>query len=313
MHKQITKNQHIVPQRHLRQFSIDSDANKIKGFDCDNFLILKKDQSIKSVCCGYFHYALKPGEEDEYSQQVEDAFGNLEDWYGKNIERIEKLLLGKGKICTHDRFAISCIVANFYFRGEGFRKEALNTSKSLVDWLSPTVADHLYEEAGKKYPEVSRGNKEVFKKITDDELFNEASKTCYATQRSFDVGLANTLTHKSWEIFINNSDYPFITSDEAVIDLINNKIPNRLNGAWLLKTQIFNLSPRISIVFSFYPGEDMHGATSYKDISSLKEEIFRQNLYYIKFSNKYAYSGDVNFFEEFIVARNSGKFDGLAI
>jgi len=72
-----------------------TDNNKIKAFDCDQIRLLNKDQSIRSVCSGHFHYALESGIEDKYSQDVEDAFGNLETWYGDNIERIEKSLLNK--------------------------------------------------------------------------------------------------------------------------------------------------------------------------------------------------------------------------
>ena len=49
MIKQITKNQHIVPQRHLKQFSIPEDVNKVEAFDCYCLKILAKKSSIKSM------------------------------------------------------------------------------------------------------------------------------------------------------------------------------------------------------------------------------------------------------------------------
>jgi len=309
MIKQITKNQHIVPKRHLRQFSIPNDKNKVKAFDCDRLKMFKKDSSIRSICSGYFHYALEPGKEDEYSQSVEDAFKNLETWYGDNIERIEKLLLNKEKINDSDRFGISCIVANFYFRAQNFRNEILKVSQKLVDWMQPTVSKHIFNEASKKYPSLFTSDsksRKIMKQVTQTELSREANKTSHATQVAFDVGHANTLTHKKWEIFLNDLEYPFITSDEAVIDLMNSKIPENylLRGAWLLKTQIFNLSPRVSIVFSFPFTEDMHGQVSYKEISNSKKDIFKQNLYYVNFSHKYAYSSTPKFFEDLVAFEN---------
>lgn len=308
MNKQVTKNQHIVPQRHLKKFSIPNDENKLKAFDCDQIKILSKDHSIRSICSGHFHYALEPGTEDEYSQAVEDAFGNLETWYGDNIERIEQSLLKQEKLSDSDRFGISCVIANFFFRGQNFRQESLKALKELVDWMQPTVSEHIFSEISKKYPNIftdKKKSKEIADKVTQDELQKVASKTSHATQRAFDVGHANTLTHKKWDIFLNKTEYPFITSDEAIIDLMDPRIPENymLRGAWLLKTQIFNLSPKVSIILTFPFTEDLHGKVDYRDMND-KKDIFRHNLFYVNFSHKYAYAPNTNFFEDLIDFEN---------
>jgi hypothetical protein len=309
--KNSTKNQHIVPQRHLRNFSIPNDINKLKVFDCDKVKSLSKDQSIRSVCSGHFHYALEPGIEDEYSQAVEDAFGNLETWYGDNIERIEKSLLNKEKLSDSDRFGLSCVIANFFFRGQNFRHESLDALKKLVDWMQPTVSEHIYNEVTKKYPDIftnKENSKEIADKVTKEELRSIAGKTSHATNRAFDVGHANTLTHKKWDIYINKTDYPFITGDEAVIDLMDPQIPENymLRGAWLLKTQIFSLSPKVSITLSFPFTEDLHGKVEYKEINN-KRDIFKQNLYYVNFSHKYTYAPNTDFFLDLIAFENRNK------
>lgn len=141
--------------------------------------------------------------------------------------------------------------------------------------------------------------------MTQDELQKVASKTSHATQRAFDVGHANTLTHKKWDIFLNKTEYPFITSDEAIIDLMDPRIPENymLRGAWLLKTQIFNLSPKVSISLTFPFTEDLHGKVDYRDMND-KKDIFRHNLFYVNFSHKYAYAPNTNFFEDLIDFEN---------
>ena len=308
MEKQVTKNQHIVPQIHLRKFALPNDNNKLKAFDCDQIKILSKDQSIRSVCSGHFHYALEPGTEDMYSQAVEEAFGNLETWYGDNIERIEQSFLKQEKLSDPDRFGLSCVIANFFFRGQNFRHESLNALKELVDWMQPTVSEHIFSEVSKKYPDIftdKKKGKEIADKVTQNELQKVAGKTSHATQRAFDVGHANTLTHKKWDIFLNKTDYPFITSDEAVIDLMDPRIPKNymLRGAWLLKTQIFNLSPKISISLTFPFTEDLHGKVEYREMNN-KRDIFRHNLYYVNFSHKYAYAQNSNFFNDLIAFEN---------
>ncbi len=89
--------------------------------------------------------------------------------------------------------------------------------------MQPTVSEHIFSEVSKKYPDIftdKEKSKEIADKVTQNELQKVAGKTSHATQRAFDVGHANTLTHKKWDIFLNKTDCPFITSDEAVIDLI---------------------------------------------------------------------------------------------
>lgn len=308
MRKQVTKNQHIVPQVHLRKFSLTSDNNKLKGFDCHQIKILGKEQSIGSVCSGHFYYAVEPGTEDRYSQVVENAFGSLETWYGDNIGRIEQSFLNQEKLSDTDRFGLSCVIANFFFRAQNFRRKSLNAIKELVNWVQPKVSEHIYSEVSKECPDIftdKKKDRETVDKVTQNELQRVAGKTSHATQTALDVGHANTLTHKKWDIFINKTDYPFITSDEAVIDLMDPRIPERyiLRGAWLLKTQIFNLSPKVSVSLSFPFTEDLRGKVEYREVSN-KEDIFKQNLYYVNFSYKYAYAPNTNFFEDLIAFKN---------
>jgi len=118
---QITKNQHVVPQRHLKNFIISNDT-KLECLNADA-MRLEKTQSPKSICSADFFYALDSGKEDEYSQIVEKAFGNTEDWYGDNINRIENLLISKQILSNNDKHAVSWVIANFYFRGYKFRSQ----------------------------------------------------------------------------------------------------------------------------------------------------------------------------------------------
>ena len=248
---QITKNQHIVPQRHLKSFAIPN-TEKLECFNAEA-IRLEKSQSPKSICSGYFHYALEPGKEDEYSQMVEKAFGDIEDWYGKNIDRIEKQLLSKQKLSDNDKHAVSWIIANFYFRGYKFRQEIQNMMGELVEWMAPNVSEHIYQGCLKSYPNIfsdSKETKELTEEITKKLLLAQTKNTSRATNSSFDEGHANTLTHKKWQILINNStEHPFITGDEAVIEIANDLIPNKmLSRGFLSVTHTFHLSPNISII-----------------------------------------------------------------
>ncbi len=307
--KQITKDQHIVPQRHLKNFSIPN-STKLECFNVD-VLRLEKPKSPKSICKGYFHYAIEPGREDEYGQMVEKAFGDIEDWYGKNIDRIEKLLISKQTLSDNDKYAVSWVIANFYFRGYKFRQEIKKALDGLMDWMQSPVSEHIHKQCLKDYPQIFSGNnkeKELLQSITKQFLSHQANNTSYATNRAFDKGFANTLTHKRWQILINNSaEYPFITGDEAVIQITNDQIPKSvLSQSFLSLTHIFHLSPKIAIIVSYPFNEEMHGRVIFEDITDNNSEILKSNLIYINHIHKYAYAPNKKFFEN-VIAWNKEK------
>lgn len=305
---QITKDQHIVPQRHLKNFLIPNDT-KLECFNVDA-LRLEKPQSPISICKGYFHYAIEPGREDKYSQMVEKSFGNIEDWYGKNIDRMEKLLISKHRLSDDDKYAVSWIIANFYFRGYRFRQEIQKTMGALVEWMAPNVSEHTYQECLKSYPNAfpdSREAKKLTQEITKELLLAQTKNTSHATNCSFDEGHANTLTHKKWRILINHStEHPFITGDEAVIEITNDLIPsNFLSRGFLCLTHTFHLSPKIAIVASYPFNEEMHGQVVFEDVTNNKAEIFKSNLLYV--NHTYAYGSNRAFFNWLIDFENRKK------
>lgn len=297
--KHTVKYPHVVPRRHLKNFVISNDT-KLECFNTDA-LRLEKQQSPKSICKGFFHYSIKPGKEDEYGQMVEKAFGDIEDWYGKNIDRIEKLLLSRQELPDDDKYAVSWVIANFYFRGYKFRQETKQSLKDLMAWLEPTLSEHIYKECLEKHQNIFSGDeteKEIVKNVIENTLNIQAENTSYATNRAFDEGFANTLTHKKWRILINNSiENPFITGDEAVIEISNEQIPHPFSNGFLSLTHVFHLSPKIAIIASYPFNEEMHGQVIFEDVTNNKSEIYKNNLLYVNHTYKYCYAPKKDFFE----------------
>jgi len=287
----IVKNQHIIPRVHLKKFC---DTNgKLKTLNADS-LSLEKDQSPTQVCKGFFHYALNEGIEDEYSQIIEKNFGSLEDWYGKNIPRIEENIIVNKELSEEDKFGLSWIVVNFYFRGYSFRKETTKSIRKINEWVEPSLTNMF----NKKHNDL---NENDVRGVVNDQLKQYEKNTSYSTARSFDVGFVNTLTHKKWNILINNSKTPFITGDEAVLNVFDDNIKkNQLSGSFLLMKQIINLSPKVSIVISFYMDDEEHGKIYFTDITDNIKKVYEQNLLYINYTHKYCYSSDNMFFENII-------------
>lgn len=306
----VTKNQHIVPQVYLKSFTIPN-INKLECLNVDE-LRIEKPQSPKSICSGHFFYAMEPGKEDEYSQIVENNFRHLENWYGKNIERIKEEIVTNHSISNDDKYGLSWLIANFYFRGYYHRYATKQSLDKLMKWLKPSVSRHIHEQCIQKYPKLFSNDKESKKtadRVVEETLQEYANNTSYATNLTFHVGFPNTLTHKKWSILINNNaDYPFITGDEAIIVINNEKIPNiGVSNSFLCLTHIFHLSPSIAITASFPFSEEERGKFIYEDITNNQAKIFEQNLFYINHTHEYCYSSKKEFFHWLIEFEKNKK------
>lgn len=307
--KQITKNQHIIPQRHLKNFTV-SNNTRLECLNADA-MRLEKTQSPESICSADFFYALDSGKEDEYSQIVEKDFGNIENWYGDNIDRIKDLLVSKQILSNSDKYAVSWIIVNFYFRGHKFKQGVKKLLDEVMDWIQPSVSKYIHKQCLRDYPKIFHGSSEEKKSLqatTKQFLSHQAKNTSHATSRAFDIKFVNMLTHKKWEILINNSvEFPFVTGDEAVIEITNNQIPKMFSNGFLALTHIFHLSPKIAIIASYPYNKEMHGQVVFEDVTKNKSEIFKNNLLYVSHTYKYCYASKKRFFEELINLRKNKK------
>lgn len=109
----------------------------------------------------------------------------------------------------------------------------------------------------------------------------------------------------------NNEDFPFITGDEAVIDYIPDWAQNpKVLKAFLVRTQLFHLSPRVAIEMSYPFNESMHGKVLYDNVTAIPEEICKNNLVYVNYTYKYAYSSRRFFFDELIKFEDAKRHPG---
>jgi len=283
-----TKNQHIVPKVHLKSFR-ENGTKKLQCFNIDE-LRLEKPQSLRSICSGKFYYSEIPGSPDEYGQIVEEIFNSMEDLYGKIKNDIEKKLLNKNELSDKKKYELSLMISNFIFRGYKKREEYLRMNDEIFTKITQDM-----EES------------ETINGLTQKEFYEEGKKTSYATNLAFNNRFANTLTHKKWEVLINNSQQLFITGDTPVIEYkpdFARDWPN-FSDAFLVKTQLFHLSPRIAIIITFDP--ESSGEWQFTDVTTKPDRINESNLKYINFTNKYAYSSSNRFFEKVITFENSKK------
>jgi|GEM_PF-3047384 len=283
-----TQNQHIVPKVHLKSF-LEDGTKKLQCFNIDE-LRLEKPQSLRSICSSKFYYSEIPGSPDEYGQIVEKSFGSLEDLYGKIKKGIEKQLLNKNELSDRRKYELSLVISNFIFRGYKKREEYLRMNDEIFTKITQGM-----EES------------ETINGLTQKEFYEEGKKTSYATNLAFDPRFANALTHKKWEILINNSQRPFVTGDTPAIEYepdFATSWPNFSSGL-IVRTQLFHLSPRIAIIITFDP--ESSGEWQFTDVTTKPDRINESNLKYINFTHKYAYSSSNRFFEKVIAFESNKK------
>lgn len=289
--KQNTKNQHVVPQVHLKSF-LNEGKKKLSCLNVEK-LRIEKDQSPSRICSGNFHYSEIPGIPDEYGKEVEEAFGIIEDWYGKNKMAIKQKLLNKEELTDKEKYDLSFLISNLLFRGYRHRDEIFNFHKKFLDDITKDL-----------------DNEATINGISQEEAYKEINKSSYATNQAFRTGLANALTHKKWEVLINNNEeYPFITSDESVIQYIPDyakKWP-MFSTSYVVMSQLFHLTPRIAILATFEPNNE--GQWEFTDITNRADKIFETNLKYINYCYKYAYAGTNRFFQKLLDFEKSKTYD----
>ncbi len=191
------KNQHFVPQCHLRGFAIEDKKNLIWEYDKKYIKISKTPKSIpKSVCCkDYYYEQVKP--DGSKTQILEDALNKVETPAIETIRKLhdQKILTPKGK------GTLAYYIALLLVRGPSFRDGCHSLLKDAVDM----ALQILYKKG--KIPEPPA---EI---VPNAEIFSHASLPQMMKPTN---EIWQSLCYKKWDIYFSRDDY-FVTSDTPVM------------------------------------------------------------------------------------------------
>lgn len=298
--KQITKNQHWVPQGYLKKFT--NKQNELCVMKTENKQIMKS-RPTKSVCSDDFFYGAWTGTEDEWSQIIEVILKEHEDEFLEISKDLEKIISKKGKISKEILIKLSWHIAYLHVRTPYSRNKAIGWERQSLNMEAKLTAGHK----GAWASEVKR-LQSLNPNITDKEieehrkyLFNfkeqkvNHSNTSHMHYMAMAESLMQCLAIKKWCIYVipENTDLRFVTSDTPVIELIPPEWEKGFHSPGVPDlVHYFPLSPKILIELTA-PDKDNHEILkpNFKVITS-PINVHKFNLYRIMdhAQSKFVYS-----------------------
>jgi hypothetical protein len=240
----IVKNQHYVPQSYLKHFAI---KNEERIYVYDKTTKKSFSSSIRNISAEKYFYDL-PEEAEKLGfpvQYFEKLFsgieGNFASTHKNLIENLENNNF-TGFSDEEKEFISNFVIIQF-----------LRTKQDRIvlnDSALQFYREYLYSLTEKNFP-IKEYPKEIYPEISmKDE--NENIYQLVMIERSLnDPNLKNNLKKYIWIILKNETETPFISSDNPLVNYIHKKNPAKPEtGMFLLSNELFlPLSPQYGIVF----------------------------------------------------------------
>src|SRR3989344_4570921 len=269
--KQITVKQHFVPQFYLRRF-VDQDGF-LHIFNLTKKQ-LEKPKTAKHVCYEPYYYAIKTGEADNISQDIEDVLSDIENRLAPEIELAEKELLGTGQISPYQKLAIATLASMLWLRGRYMREQIRRMTEDLTKQMAKfrigmpdfdKKMAKIYQKEGKRYTDEER--EKIKSLILEEEYKVEISNQTHLKMILTGLeGFSNMFFGKYWRVYIAGSDKRFMTSDSPVTEWMP-KRTTAYGTSFLERTHYLSLTPKIMIemLFPLSTGKSVRRKTLHGD------------------------------------------------
>lgn len=252
------KNQHYIPKFYLRNFSIELNNNQIGLFNIFSGLYVEKGK-LKTQGCKNYYYG-----EDGI---LEDMLSNIEGYLATEIREII------------NRFELPRKGSNGH--------ENLLHFIALMDLRNPTLIDYI-----RNTTDLLRDRLLDIHKDTDvNSLVPDIShEEAIGISLSNLVEVVKNLRDLDFKLLINETEYPFITSDFPIVKynqfLEKKKFPHGKTGYGNIGLQIFiPISPKLIILF--YDAKIYKVGFKNQRNLSIKSKNDINNLNVLQFLNSY--------------------------
>ncbi len=318
----ITKNQHYVPQFYLKSFT--NSNNELNIFNVKNKR-RETSRGTKRICAEDFFYAMKTGEEDEISQQVESLLNSeFETPFSASIPQVVKKIEENKKINNQDKYNLALFMNIMWMRNPAMRDFLNKAEEEMYRFSAKSRFNHPSIEAVFEEMEKGEGRKMskqmkrmVIDMITNDQynlIFSNQSHLHFMLDSENISGFTNLFYAQYWTIHVSQAKLQFVTSDNPVSVVI----PERkgfYGASFLERRHIFPLSPKI-LIEAKYPKSPHQGKTIKRKtyFGSDVAEIEKLNFEIANHALNYVYSAreeEINFFTEYV--RDRKKEENLTM
>ncbi len=219
--KQLTKNQHYVPQFYLRKFL--NGSNQVEILDCRRKKIITP-RGTKGICCEDFFYGLETGAQDEISQHVEDGFQQIEHRISTGIDPIIAKLLNGSAISDAEKWTVGLLMSMLWMRGPEMRTQINEMSEKVMKDINALqfgsqFADQIFDKFDKDTGRVTTSEmREKIKRTMVDKNYSlQFSNQQHLMMLNSIENFANLFFGQHWTVFISKLEKKFVTSDNPVV------------------------------------------------------------------------------------------------
>ena len=287
--RQITKDQHFVPQLYLKRFAREG---QLQVFDVRAKRI-GKPRSPASVCYRPFFYAAETGVQDELSQALEALFSAMEDIFDKAFQGIINRAVNL-QLNNDDVDVLAYFMTIQWFRTSHLRERLQKMYSEAMKWQLrvraslPGFQDFVRSTATAR--EVSDEQIEKAKRLIQSgeyEFVGNAPHLNFITEKKINI-FRSLLLAKKWRIILSEGPHHFITSDNPVVE-------------W---THLFALTPSILIETvhpdSMNPEQQPVDRLSYHTANGKGVLMFNKVL--ANHTHQFAYAPQTDEFEQLLKA-----------
>ena len=302
--RQITKDQHFVPQLYLKRFAREG---QLQVFDVRAKRI-GKSRSPASVCYRPFFYAAETGVQDELSQALEALFSAMEDIFDKAFPGIINRAVNL-QLNNDDVDVLAYFMTIQWFRTSHLRERLQKMYSEAMKWQLrvraslPGFQDFVRSTATAR--EVSDEQIEKVKRLIQSgkyEFVGNAPHLNFITEKKINI-FRSLLLAKKWRIILSEGPHHFITSDNPVVEWI--PLRTRLIPVTFMeRTHLFALTPSILIETvhpdSMNPEQQPVDRLSYHTANGKGVLMFNKVL--ANHTHQFAYAPQTDEFEQLLKA-----------
>lgn len=304
--RQITANQHFVPQFYLRNFTDQN--NELHIFNTRDRRRMRPRGS-KAVCQDTFFYAVETGIEDALSQEIEEYFQkHIEDPLALEIPLIIEKIEHFKQLTEKDKYTLAIFMNNMWLRGPAMRNMLNRTGEEMIKHVNRRRYDHpsaqadideTITELGITMNESEKSDFLEMMKTEDYRVnFSNAQHLEFMLNTEHLRGFTNLFFGQYWTIYINKSQRQFVTSDNPITVIIP-KRTSFYGATFLERTHLFPLTPTILIETTF-PNNEGGKKIKRKMLYNNDENIVDNLNLQIASQSEYVYSNRENEIEWFV-------------
>lgn len=247
--KNVTKNQHYVPQFYLKKFT--NSSWRLETFDIENRRIIRP-QSVERVCSWIFFYWVETWKEDLVSQLLEEMFNYYENKFAWIYQNLINDINSTHQIDEELLYWLCEFVTISRLRGKYFRNQLKDmTQDAMKKMLQMRYSMMKNVNPDEEHIKDIVSNKEADEMIVDwkfDIVENNASYVQFITDEENILWFINLFMSKKIRIYIATWKQNFVTSDCCVVELFPQK-DSFIWTSFFERLHYFVLSPRILVEF----------------------------------------------------------------